>query len=205
MNRKEGAPGLGTILWAHLSSKTYAQVLYYARDQLDPRLGAGLKAEDLAHEAWLEAVERICHFHGETEEDLRLWVLGIIKNKVRSLRRSEARNVRSFKSISNWKGRETLRVEGMPGKDLPVEALFERKEIDEAVHETISKVCSEIEAELIDLVCVEGVSIAQVAASLKVNASLLQKRLSRGLEKVFDSLKKQPGFKEFGSWPSQRF
>jgi RNA polymerase sigma factor (sigma-70 family) len=163
----------------------------------------GLKAEDLAHEGWLEAFEKIGHFQGHTEEELRLWVLGIIKNKIRSLRRSEARKLKSFESISHWKERDTLRMEGAPGKDLAVEVLLERKEIDQVVHAAISKACSELEAGLIELVCVEGVPIARVAVTLKVSASRLQKCLSRGLEKVFNTLKSQEDFKEFGSWPFQ--
>lgn len=149
-------------------------------------------AEDLEQEAYLEACEKADHFQGRTEEELSVWIIGIVQNKARNHRRNEE----AAKRVFGMPDQAPVSLDEVGARERPPDVLFEGSERDETVREAMKKVCSKVEGRLLDLVYIREVKISELADELHVHPDALKKRVERGAKKLYQYLRRLTDFQD---------
>jgi RNA polymerase sigma-70 factor (ECF subfamily) len=128
-------------------------------------VGDAARADDVVQEAWLAALE-----HAPARA-LRPWLVGVVRNLARRVRREEARRTRREKAVAK-------RDVDRPTADV-VAGEAARRDVVEAVLQLREPYRTAILLRYYD-----DLSAREIATRLGVNASTVRSRVSRGLEEL---------------------
>jgi len=182
---------IGRERWEDVSAAAYPALLSYSRFLIRGRIRRWIEAEDLAHEAFLEACRRSHRFRGTTVEEFSRWVRRIALHKVRNLRRTHRYQKRSEdRCISIEELRPGTFREPEAREPDPLRAAEER-ELFEAIKGAIRRLGLP-ESLLVTAIRLEGVPVRCLASLLKVSDSALYKRVDRALDQVRSTLRLAP-------------
>ncbi|MBI2826994.1 MAG: sigma-70 family RNA polymerase sigma factor [Planctomycetia bacterium] len=78
----------------HLLETCRTYLVLIAKEELDRALRAKLGGSDLVQETFVIAQHDFARFHGQSPEDLRAWLRGILLNKLQEVRRKYKRGKR---------------------------------------------------------------------------------------------------------------
>lgn len=180
-----------------VSAAAYPALLEYSRFLLRGRIRRWIEAEDLAHEAFLEALRRSHRFQGTTVEEFSRWLRRIAIHKLRNLRRTHRYQKRSedrcffIEELRPGAFREPESRERNP-----LEATEERQLV-QAIEGAIQQL-GVPEALLITAIWLEGIPVRTLAVLLSVSDSAVYKRVDRALDQVRSRLglgpRKRPGW-----------
>ena len=156
------------------------------------RLGGDVeRAQDVVHDTFVVALERIHAFDGRSS--LYTWLCGIAKNKIRAARRT--RPVRSLDEVLENADPEIdailAQIEREP---LPL-AVIERRETRDLVGATLSSLPPEYKRALVEKY-IEGRSVAEIAERRGAGEKATESMLTRArvaFVKVFELLAKKRG------------
>lgn len=138
------------------------------------RLTAGTQAdaEDIVHDAWIRAVERLDAF--EWRSALRSWLCGFVVHRWRELRRGRARGPESKHHV-------------LPAADPRLDAIAERVDLERAIRRLADGY-----REVLVLHDIQGFTHEEIAALLGIEAGTSKSQLSRARRTLRQSLN-EPG------------
>lgn len=151
-----------------------------AERELDESLSVKAAPSDLVQQTMLEAIQGIKYFRGQSETELRIWLVRILRNNLvdaaRSFRNSQRRDI----------GRE-LRI-SFHGKQLPASqrtasSIFRRVEEDEQLDAAIARLPDHYRTAVL-LRHVEDLQWSEVGAEMQVSAEAARKLWARAIAEL---------------------
>lgn len=152
-------------------------------------------AEEIAQEAFLNALKSLSNFRAESK--FSTWLIQITMNEARSrVRRNRAHLYHSLNDSSKSEDSDCVPRDLADWREIPSEALV-RKELREKIEQALSTL-RPIYREILVLRDIEHFSVAETAEALGISKDLVKTRLLRARLKMREAL--APGYD--GSWTS---
>ncbi len=169
-------------------------LLLVANRKLDGRLKVKTAASDLVQQTLLEAGRDIQSFRGESEAELRTWLVKILKHNLtdtaREHRGTQRRDIGREKRLSGLGN-------ALPSKHKTASSIIKRVERDEALDQAVLSL-PERYRQAITLRHIEGLSWKAVSQRMEISAEAARKVWTRALEKLRDKLAQKDGAAEYG-------
>ncbi len=170
-------------------------LLLVANRQLDDQLRVKTAASDLVQQTLLEAGRDIISFRGESEAELRTWLVRILKHNL-------ADTAREFRGTQRRELGRERRLSGignsLASNEKTASGVFRQAERDEALDAAILKL-SDHYRQVITLRHVEGLAWDEIGRRMETTAEAARKTWSRALEKLKDELSQKDFDFEHGS------
>ena len=187
------SPELGTEeRLCGLSVETAAMAIRFLRAHVRLPGSAMVDPDDIVQDTLVSALESAKDFHGENQDALFQWFLGILVNQMQSTLRSLRRKQHAINSPPARQ--RTLDLDELPAHGTPLECAVELSESAERLAQAIDRHLTPTQAALVQLLFYEAMPMDQIATSAHVRVRTIYKRIAQVLAILGFHLARDPYF-----------
>lgn len=164
-------------------------LLTVASERVTGDIRGKVSPSDLVQDTFQRAAENFPEFRGQTEPELRQWLLQILKNRAADVFRqwyAEKRDVSMEVSLSEFFRNGNRSQDMTPGSPSPMSDLI-RKDLLAGVYSAIATL-SDDRRQVITMYCLEGCDYDEVAKKLNRTPEAVRKLFFRAIEQLSSTL-----------------
>ncbi len=173
----------------------WQQLRHYLLLTADRGLGRGLRAKlgasDIVQQSLLEAQRDFAGFTGDSEDELRAWLVKLVKHNLIDAGRRYGGTQQRDLTREVWID-VTNKQREIPGRDKTASSLMRRHERDEQLLRAVARL-PERRRRIIELRHRRGLSFAQIGDELGISEVAARKLCSRAVEELRRSLSARYG------------